>query len=128
MLQMYGWPGNVRELENYIERAIVLATGDTLVPELLPPQVTGDAPVKWGRSTRHDLDTLCAEMVALSLARCGESEDAHARITSLVERELILQVLRANQGTQTKTATRLGINRNTLHKKIDEYGLHEDAR
>ncbi len=129
MLQTYGWPGNVRELENYIERAIVFATSDTVTPELLPPQVTGDAPVKWGRSARHDLDTLCAEMVALSLARCGESEEeVHARVTSLVERELILQVLRANQGTQTKTATRLGINRNTLHKKIEEYGLQSEAR
>jgi DNA-binding protein Fis len=32
------------------------------------------------------------------------------------------------QGTQTKTATRLGINRNTLHKKIEEFGLQSEAR
>jgi DNA-binding protein Fis len=37
-------------------------------------------------------------------------------------------VLRVCQGTQTKTASRLGINRNTLHKKIEEYGLESDAR
>ena len=46
----------------------------------------------------------------------------------LVEKELILQVLRSFQGTQTKTASKLGINRNTLHKKIDDYGLHGEAR
>ena len=42
---------------------------------------------------------------------------------SLVEKELIHQVLQSCQGTQTKAANRLGINRNTLHKKLKEYGL-----
>ena len=45
-----------------------------------------------------------------------------------VEREVILQVLRQCQGVQTRTATRLGINRNTLHKKIDEYNLQDESR
>ena len=43
-----------------------------------------------------------------------------------MEKELIQQVLRVCQGTQTKTASRLGINRNTLHKKIEEYGLESE--
>jgi DNA-binding protein Fis len=47
---------------------------------------------------------------------------------SRVEREVILQVLRQCHGVQTRTATRLGINRNTLHKKIEEHKLHDDAR
>ena len=47
----------------------------------------------------------------------------HDRVVSLVEKELISQVLRSCQGVQTKAATRLGINRNTLHKKIDDYRL-----
>jgi DNA-binding protein Fis len=45
-----------------------------------------------------------------------------------VERELILQVLRQTQGVQTRTALRLGINRNTLHKKIEDHGLGSESR
>ena len=65
----------------------------------------------------------------MELQRVGESStDVHTQIVSLVEKEVILQVLRSCQGVQTKTATRLGINRNTLHKKISEYELESEAR
>jgi DNA-binding protein Fis len=51
----------------------------------------------------------------------------YERVVSQVERELIQQVLKSCQGVQTKAATRLGINRNTLHKKIEEYGLEAEG-
>ena len=44
-----------------------------------------------------------------------------------MERELIVQVMAACESVQTKAATRLGINRNTLHKKLKEYGLDGEA-
>ncbi len=47
----------------------------------------------------------------------------HAIIVERVEKELIAQVLASCGGVQTKAATKLGINRNTLHKKIKDYGL-----
>lgn len=128
MLQMYGWPGNVRELENYVERAIVLASNDVITEDLLPPHVLGKSPVRWGRSTQRDLPSICTELVSHGLAESTDGEDVHARVVSLVEKELIQQVLRQCHGVQTKTATRLGINRNTLHKKIDEYNLQDEAR
>ncbi len=49
--------------------------------------------------------------------------EIHAVIVERVEKELIAQVLAACGGIQTKAATKLGINRNTLHKKIKDYGL-----
>jgi DNA-binding protein Fis len=49
-------------------------------------------------------------------------------VINIVEKELILQVLRQSQGVQTRTATRLGINRNTLHKKIEDHHLGSEAR
>jgi len=65
----------------------------------------------------------------LGLLEAGdEAIDVHDRVVSLVERELIHQVLKTCQGTQTKAAMRLGINRNTLHKKISDYGLESEAR
>jgi DNA-binding NtrC family response regulator len=127
-LKSYAWPGNVRELENYIERSIVLATGETLTADLLPPHVRGEAPIRVGRVNRTDIESLCSELVSMGLADARDDGTSHTRVMGLVERELILQVLRMCQGTQTKTATRLGINRNTLHKKIEEYGLQGEAR
>ncbi|MBX3444177.1 MAG: sigma-54-dependent Fis family transcriptional regulator [Planctomyces sp.] len=127
-MKRYSWPGNVRELQNYVERAIVLATAERLTPDLLPPHVRGEAPLRLGRLNRTDLEAMCSELVSLGLAAAPEEGAAYDKVMGLVEKELIQQVLRVCQGTQTKTASRLGINRNTLHKKIEEYGLESDAR
>ncbi len=128
-LKQYPWPGNVRELQNYIERAIVLATGDTLDLDLFPAHVRGLAPVRVARAKVRDLESLCTELVSLGLSEAGSCEgELYDRVVKMVEKELIAQVLRLSQGTQTKAATRLGINRNTLHKKIEDYGLASDSR
>lgn len=127
-LKSYMWPGNVRELQNYIERSIVLADGDVLTPDLLPTHVRGEAPVRLGRIEQNELQSLCTELVARGLSEVAEDGKCHESVMGMVERELILQVLRSCQGTQTKAATRLGINRNTLHKKIEDFNLHNEAR
>lgn len=127
-LKAYLWPGNVRELQNYIERAIVLTEGDEITPGVLPSHVRGEAPVRLGRMERTELESLCAELVSRGLSELGEEGRIHENVMGTVERELILQVLRSCQGIQTKTATRLGINRNTLHKKIEDFSLQSEAR
>lgn len=127
-LQGYAWPGNVRELQNYIERAIVLCTGNTLSLELFPAHVRGLAPVRVARNAPKNLETLCSELIGLGMTGADDSmTNLYEKIVSLVERELIHQVLKSCQGIQTKAANRLGINRNTLHKKISEYGLESEA-
>ena len=123
-LQSYVWPGNVRELQNYIERAIVLATGNVITIDLLPRHVQGLAPVRMRRNGVRSSESLCEELVAASMLEAGEgSSNLYDRVVNLVEKELFSQVLKSCQGVQTKAASRLGINRNTLHKKIDDYGL-----
>ena len=60
------------------------------------------------------------------MARCFthyRHEEILSNIVDRVEKELIAQVLASCGGVQTKAATKLGINRNTLHKKIKDYGL-----
>lgn len=127
-LQAYRWPGNVRELQNYIERAVVLAPGDELVLELLPETVQGRKPPRIGRR-RLDFEGMAAELVEFGVSEAGPSEDnLHAKIVNRVERELIAQVLAACDHVQVKAANRLGINRNTLHKKIEEYQLEKDEK
>ena len=128
-LQRYAWPGNVRELQNYVERAIVLSRDNSLTLDLLPPHVRGLAPVRLAQHGARNPESLCRELVGLGMMNVSEGEtNIYERIVSLVEKELIQQVLKSCQGVQTRAATRLGINRNTLHKKIAEYGLEsEDA-
>jgi DNA-binding NtrC family response regulator len=123
-LQEYDWPGNVRELQNYVERAVVMAEGDELTLELLPDEVRGQATPRRGRRPAADLESLTFEVVQQGLSDAGPEEDAlHTKIVNRVERELIAQVMLATGNVQTKAAARLGINRNTLHKKLKEYGL-----
>lgn len=128
-LKSYDWPGNVRELENYIERAVVLSREPVIDESLLPPHVRGERAPQIGRPTAgNDFDGLCHTTVQTALANGIADGKVHESVMAGVEREVIAQVLKACQGTQTKTAARLGINRNTLHKKIDDYGLHELAK
>jgi len=121
-LTSYDWPGNVRELQNYIERAIVLAPGDELTRDLLPEAVLGRRRPRIGRAA--DVETLAAALVEQGIASAGpEPDNLHAQIVNRVERELVAQVMLQCDGVQIKAAARLGINRNTLHKKLAQYGL-----
>ncbi|MEZ6060683.1 MAG: sigma-54 dependent transcriptional regulator [Planctomycetaceae bacterium] len=128
-LSTYDWPGNVRELQNYIERALVLACADVIDVGELPQHVRGLAPVRIGRRNDEDLESLQADVVSRGIAEVGpDSNEVYSAVIGRIERELLLQVLKQCQGVQTRTATRLGINRNTLHKKIEEHGLQSEAR
>ncbi|TWU22543.1 Transcriptional regulatory protein ZraR [Novipirellula galeiformis] len=125
-LQSYHWPGNVRELQNYIERAVVMSETDELTLDLLPLCVTNnDVPVGTEKPT-GDMNELTREVVMKGLSEADVDEGGvHRLVVDRVEKELIAQVLSACAGVQTKAAAMLGINRNTLHKKIKDYGLDE---
>jgi two-component system response regulator AtoC len=129
LLREHDWPGNVRELQNYVERAVILGTGPELQVEHLPPQLRGQSaprPIR-PKGGATDIATLCAELVRQGVRAAGpSSNDLHERIVGRVERELIEQVLQTCDRVQIKAAARLGINRNTLHKKLSEY-RPEDA-
>jgi DNA-binding NtrC family response regulator len=126
-LQQYDWPGNVRELQNYVERAVVMAAGDELTSNLLPPIVTKGRPSR-RLGAAVDFDGLAEQLVQIGLGAAGqEAADVHSRIVDRVEREVISQVLDECAGVQIKAASRLGINRNTLHKKLKQYGLDGEA-
>jgi DNA-binding NtrC family response regulator len=127
-LQEYHWPGNVRELQNYIERAVVMADGDELTLDLLPGTVTGKERPRRGPIRGVDLGSLVQEVVQQGVADAGaDAEDLHARIVDRVEKELIAQVMTHCNQVQIKAAARLGINRNTLHKKLKDYELDQDG-
>jgi transcriptional regulator with PAS, ATPase and Fis domain len=123
-LQDHHWPGNVRELQNYIERAVVMAETDELTIDLLPRCVINREVAVGEELPTGDFESLAREVVTRGLTDAGTAtEGAHSVIVDQVEKELIVQVLASCDGVQTKAASKLGINRNTLHKKIKEYGL-----
>jgi two-component system nitrogen regulation response regulator GlnG len=120
-LAEHEWPGNVRELENAIKRALVLAAHDVLTPEdfafLRSPQ-PGSAAAETG-GTLEDL--VRGEVEAI--LRGPEPRDIHPRLLERTERPLIEAVLAHTNGNQLRAAALLGINRNTLRKKITELGI-----
>ena len=106
-LAAYAWPGNVRELRNAIERAALLATGET---------ITADD-IILGRSALHGAaePTGAASDVARLPEKGCNIED--------VEKELIRQALERTQGNRTRAAELLGITRDQVRYKIEKYGL-----
>ncbi|MBI1921638.1 MAG: sigma-54-dependent Fis family transcriptional regulator [Geobacter sp.] len=123
LLGDYSWPGNVRELENTIKRAVVLSSDPLLTPADFP----GLRPAKAGTITNEDLSL--EAIVEIKLRACldnigkMESGDLHNMVLQQVERPLIRFVLEKTRGNQVKAADILGINRNTLRKKIQELGV-----
>ncbi len=97
LLVQYRWPGNVRELENAIERAMVIGSGDAILPQDLPLHVENGGVV---------------EPVARSLAA--------------VEKEHIARVLDELDGNVSQAAKVLGIDRATLYNKIKRYGVRRN--
>jgi DNA-binding NtrC family response regulator len=123
-LQEHDWPGNVRELQNYIERVVVMAESDELTLDLLPELAPGRHRPRAGAPAGWDVERLAYEVVQQGLAASAADEDnLHTKIVDRVERELIAQVMLACNNVQTKAAAKLGINRNTLHKKLKDYQL-----
>src|SRR5262249_20078575 len=118
LLREHDWPGNVRELQNYVERAVILGDAAELCMGHLPPQHRCESAPRPIRARGGDLASLTSELVRQGIRAAGPgANDLHNRIVGQVERELIQQVLQACERVQIKAAARLGINRNTLHKK-----------
>jgi transcriptional regulator with GAF, ATPase, and Fis domain len=122
-LQEYDWPGNVRELENCIERAVVLSGDQPLTMPLLAAPGRGTRRLRPAGSRGADLPALIQQLVRVGIQSVpGEDGALYQRLVGGIERELIEQVMQLCDGVQVKAAARLGINRNTLHKKLAEFG------
>jgi two-component system nitrogen regulation response regulator GlnG len=129
LLTRYRWPGNVRELENLIRRLAVLHAGDAITAaaveaELTEPALSGDG------AGSEDNSASLAEAVERHLARyfAGHGHrlppaGLYNRVVQEVERPLLSICLSATRGNQIRAAQLLGLNRNTLRKKVRELGL-----
>ena len=105
LLKQYRWPGNVRELENAIERAVSLSHGPLLTPDDLPAALrqpesrVGDKP-----EVSDQQDTVCMTLEE-------------------VEKRHLIRVLKETKGNKVKAAKILGIDRRTLYRMAERFGL-----
>jgi two-component system, NtrC family, response regulator AtoC len=102
-LMRYAFPGNVRELENTIERAVVLAEGETLTLDDLPERMSEEA-----------------DPVAVTL---GTGELSIKRTTRVIEETLIKRALEQTRGNRTAASRLLEISHRALLYKIKDYGI-----
>ena len=103
VLMAYPWPGNVRQLRNVIENMVVLAAGEKLSVDDLPPEIH--------RPPEELSDRQFGQLAGISI------EEA--------EKQLIANTLKMVGGNREQAANILGIGERTLYRKIKEYGLKE---
>ena len=126
-LKQHGWPGNVRELENLMRRLAALCPDEVIGAEVVETELADPLPAPGpaaasqqggGPETlssaveRHIKEFLAAHNDGMGVT------DVYDKIIAEVERPLIRLTLAATRGNQIKAASMLGLNRNTLRKKI----------
>jgi two-component system nitrogen regulation response regulator GlnG len=122
LLLSYHWGGNVRELENVMKRAMVLTTSNVILPQHLPEPIRGGAKEEDDAHLLRRLVERKARMLLMNLQSASNGDIYHL-ILHEVERFLLQVILDETDGNQLRTADLLGINRNTLRKKIRELGV-----
>jgi DNA-binding NtrC family response regulator len=111
LLVEYPWPGNVRELQNVVERAVIMASGDTIQEKDFPERMRRPAAKKPSLPAFDSEDTLDAVI---------------ERLQGAVEREYLRRVLRKYRGHLGRTADHAGLNRRTLYNKMHSHGLRKE--
>ena len=125
IMRRHAWPGNVRELENLIRRLSALYPQDEISAELVEHEITSDfsrnTPAAPENGNAIDLSSAVERYLADYFTSFGDDlppSGLHGRILREVEYPLIAAALAATRGNQVKAADLLGVNRNTLRKKI----------
>jgi two-component system, NtrC family, nitrogen regulation response regulator GlnG len=131
-MKKYQWPGNVRELENLVRRLAALYPQEEISVEVIQSELQverGQSPSA-SNSILPDSEVSIAQAVEHNMQKYfGKFGDElppaglYDRVLSEFERPLLLACLTATRGNQIRAAELLGLNRNTLRKKIRELGI-----
>ncbi len=124
-LMRYSWPGNVRELENLVRRLVVLNSAEVIHADAVDAELSHTV-AEAGLPTGDSLGTAAELHLRRYFAAHGGSLPARGlydRVLHEIERPLISLSLEATRGNQIRAAELLGLNRNTLRKKIRELDI-----
>ena len=119
ILNNYSWRGNVRELENIINRAVVLVGTGPILSEHIPDHLF-DVDSKF-KQNKYDFEGRLNQLIQEYLEKNQTKQDGYIydNLMQLIEKQLFKTMLDKNFGKQVSVAKALGINRNTLKRKID---------
>ncbi|MEO8723625.1 MAG: nitrogen regulation protein NR(I) [Sphingobium sp.] len=126
LLTRYNWPGNVRELQNVMQRMAVLSRENIISPDIIRQNLGAVLPLGEGEEpSPNDIDAAVKDWARRRLAVGGAQSDGtlHDELLAIVEPVLLRETLLAVDGNQIRAASLLGINRNTLRKKLNDYAL-----
>lgn len=127
-LKAHSFPGNVRELENLLRRAAVLTPAAVITAREIGQELGTSARQEMAEHTSDGgFESAVSQRLAAEFAAASPGLPApglYDRFLAEVERPLIAQALQATRGNQIRAAAVLGINRNTLRKKIQSLGLN----
>jgi two-component system nitrogen regulation response regulator GlnG len=124
LLCKYSWPGNVRELENTIKRAVILSNDPILTINDFS-NLTNRQDTIHAMPQEQSLEAIVEAKLRSSMNGIEKLDkgDIYDRVLEQVERPLIRYVLEKTRGNQVRAADIMGINRNTLRKKINDLGI-----
>ncbi|NQV57224.1 MAG: nitrogen regulation protein NR(I) [Rhodospirillales bacterium] len=127
-MKSHPWPGNVRELENFVRRLAALYAGDTIGVAVVEAELSGfDSSASTGsQNSSSSIGEAVDNHLRDYFEAHGDSlppAGLYERVLKEVERPLISQSLAVTRGNQLRTAELLGLNRNTLRKKIRELNI-----
>jgi two-component system nitrogen regulation response regulator GlnG len=131
-MKAHPWPGNVRELENVVRRLTALYPQEVITREIVDNELRSETPERTQPEAANDgagpvtIAGAVEENMRGYFARFGDDlppPGLYQRVLHEMEHPLILAVLTATRGNQIKAAELLGLNRNTLRKKIRELGV-----
>ena len=128
-LRAYGWPGNVRELENLMRRLAALYPQEVIGEDVIEAELSasgGDVEPPAANPGSEPLAAAVERHIKRFLAVGGDGmpmRDIYDKVIAEVERPLIQMTLSATRGNQIKAAAMLGLNRNTLRKKIRDLDI-----
>ncbi|MDP3489229.1 MAG: sigma 54-interacting transcriptional regulator [Phenylobacterium sp.] len=125
-LKQHAWPGNVRELENLIRRVCALYAEELITARIVEKELADQQPSQPGQEGPLTLAQLVERHLGGYFAEQPDGVPPvglYDRVLEEVERPLIQLTLAATRGNQVRAAEILGLNRNTLRKKIQDLGV-----
>ena len=129
ILEKYQWPGNVRELENFILKLCALYTDENIMNEDLAEEILNLQKLDQQMlDTDNQFSKILENYLSRNINKINKEYqgDVYNYFVTELEKVLLLEVLKNKNGNQLKAAELLGLNRNTLRKKITELNISID--